>query len=287
MPLTNKQYDTIMREYDRRQYQDYRLQCTRIDQIYEQIPRIREIDSEISACSLRQAERMIDQEPGAMKSLKDELALLKAEKEGLLLSAGYPADYLKMHYTCPECKDTGYIGRKKCHCFLQQEIRLLYSSSHLDQILAEENFSHLSYDVYDENENAKYFVKAEFFSLGHQLHIYDRNDRELGVIRQRLFTLLPAFEIEIGGQVKGEIRKQFSFFKPRYEIDYNGWRVEGDFLGWDYDVYNGCSSIIHISKELFHWGDTYTINFADPKDELEGLMLVIAIDAANCTQNNG
>ena len=135
-----------------------------------------------------------------------------------------------------------------------------------------------SYDVYDENENAKYFVKAEFFSLGHQLHIYDRNDRELGVIRQRLFTLLPAFEIEIGGQVKGEIRKQFSFFKPRYEIDYNGWRVEGDFLGWDYDVYNGCSSIIHISKELFHWGDTYTINFSDPQDELEGLMLVIAIE---------
>jgi uncharacterized protein YxjI len=66
-----------------------------------------------------------------------------------------------------------------------------------------------------------------------------------------------------------------------------GWRVEGDFLGWDYDVYNGCSSIIHISKEPFHWGDTYTINFVDPKDELEGLMLVIAIDAANCTQNNG
>ena len=144
-----------------------------------------------------------------------------------------------------------------------------------------------AYDVYDENENPKYFVKAEFFSLGHQLHVYDRNNHELGVIRQRLLTFLPAFEIEIGGRVRGEIRKQFSFFKPRYEIDYNGWRVEGDFLGWDYDVYNGCSSIIHISKELFHWGDTYTINFSDPQDELEGLMLVIAIDAANCTQNNG
>ena len=88
-----------------------------------------------------------------------------------------------------------------------------------------------SYDVYDENENPKYFVKAEFFSLGHQLHVYDRNNHELGVIRQRLLTFLPAFEIEIGGRVRGEIRKQFSFFKPRYEIDYNGWRVEGDF--WD------------------------------------------------------
>ena len=88
-----------------------------------------------------------------------------------------------------------------------------------------------SYDVYDENENPKYFVKAEFFSLGHQLHVYDRNNHELGVIRQRLLTFLPAFEIEIGGRVRGEIRKQFSFFKPRYENDYNGWRVEGDFLG--------------------------------------------------------
>lgn len=46
-----------------------------------------------------------------------------------------------------------------------------------------------SYDVYDENENPKYFVKAEFFSLGHQLHVYDRNNHELGVIRQRLLSL--------------------------------------------------------------------------------------------------
>ena len=46
-----------------------------------------------------------------------------------------------------------------------------------------------SYDVYDENENPKYFIKAEFFSLGHQLHVYDRNNHELGVIRQRLLTL--------------------------------------------------------------------------------------------------
>lgn len=52
----------------------------------------------------------------------------------------------------------------------------------------------------------------------------------------------------------------------------------------DYDVYAGCSSVVHISKELFHWGDTYTINILNPEDEIPALMLVIAIDAANCTQ---
>lgn len=139
-----------------------------------------------------------------------------------------------------------------------------------------------SYDVYDEYGNAKYFVKAEIFSLGHQLHVYDQNRNEIGVIHQKILTLLPEFEIETGGRVRGTIQKQFSFFTPKYEIDYNGWRVEGDFLGWNYDVYSGCSPVVHISKELLQWGDTYVIDFGNPADELDGLLLVTAIDAANC-----
>lgn len=43
-------------------------------------------------------------------------------------------------------------------------------------------------------------------------------------------------------------------------------------------------SIIHISKQLLSWGAVYVIDINDPADELDGLMLVIAIDAANCTQ---
>ena len=143
-----------------------------------------------------------------------------------------------------------------------------------------------SYDIYDEAGNVKYIVKAEIFAFGHQLHVYDAYKNEIGQINQKLLTLLPQFQIEIGGRVCGTISKQFTLFRPKYEIDFNGWRVEGDFLGWDYDVYSGCSSIIHISKEPFHWGDTYVIDIADPKDELMGMMLVIAIDAANCTNGD-
>ena len=143
-----------------------------------------------------------------------------------------------------------------------------------------------SYDVYDEDGNSKYTVKAEFFSLGHRLHVYDRYQNEVGLVKERLLTLMPTFDIEVNGTVLGQIQKKFTFFKPKYEIDFNGWRVEGDFLEWSYDVYEGCSSVVHIHKELFHWGDTYVIDVADQKDELMGLMLVIAIDAANCTQND-
>lgn len=143
-----------------------------------------------------------------------------------------------------------------------------------------------SYDVYDENGNVKYFVKDEFFALGHHLHVYNSQNAEVGVIHQKLLTLMPEFEIEMNGTIRGRIQKRFSLFKPKYDVDFNGWHVEGDFLGWDCDVCSGCSSILHISKELLHWGDTYVLDFVNPQDEVMGLLLVIAIDAANCSSGN-
>jgi len=154
MPLTNRQYDAVMRDYDRKQYRNYRQQCTRQDEIYQKIPRIREIEEGISACSLEHAQRIFDAEPGALPALREKLSALRREKEFLLEKEGYPADYLEMHYTCPDCQDTGYVGRKKCRCFRNAEIQLLYSSSQLQDILLEENFSTLSYEVYDENQRA-------------------------------------------------------------------------------------------------------------------------------------
>ena len=100
------------------------------------------------------------------------------------------------------------------------------------------------------------------------------------------FLAANSFDIEIGGRERGSIQKEFTFFKPRYEIDYNGWRCEGDFMNWNYDVYAACSVVIHISKELFHWGDTYVLDIMNPQDEIPALMLAVAIDAANCSQGN-
>lgn len=138
-----------------------------------------------------------------------------------------------------------------------------------------------SYDIYDEQGNEKYRVKAEAFSLGHQLKVFDKNECQIGTIQQRLITLLPIFDIELNGTHIGTIQKQFSLLTPKYSIDFNGWQVSGDFMGWDYDVISEDNVIVHISKELLHWGDTYVLDFVHPEDEVMGMILVIAIDAAN------
>lgn len=68
-----------------------------------------------------------------------------------------------------------------------------------------------TYDVYNEAGNKKYFVKAELFRLGHQIHVFDVSGNEIGMIKQRLFTLLPSFDIVIGGREFGNIQKEFTF----------------------------------------------------------------------------
>ena len=163
MPLTNQQYDHIMRGYDRRQYQNYRTQCAHREEVYEKLPQIREIEEQISSCSLMHAEQLIalqETEPAQnhhyiLEKLRTELDALCQTKELLLLQEGYPKDYLEMHYTCPDCRDTGYIGRKKCHCFQKEEVRLLYSTSRLEHVLSVENFFFFFYEVYDEEQKIR------------------------------------------------------------------------------------------------------------------------------------
>ena len=43
-----------------------------------------------------------------------------------------------------------------------------------------------TYDIYDEDGKPKYFVKAELFRLGHQLHVHDSANREIGMVKQRI-----------------------------------------------------------------------------------------------------
>ena len=143
-----------------------------------------------------------------------------------------------------------------------------------------------TYDVYDDSGEARYYVEAEFFTLGHQIHVYDkRSGAEIGAIHQKLFTFLPEFEIVIGGQTVGTIRREFSFFTPKYYVDFRGWDVKGDVFQWDYEVYDRDRTVMDISKQWMTWGDTYTLRYEDIRDEIPGLLLVIAIDAVNCSKN--
>jgi DNA replication protein DnaC len=148
MPLSNAQYDEIMREYDQRQLQNRRTLDARRREVYARVPLLRELDSAVASESVQRARLLLDGDREALAQLHTELAAKSAKRAELLSGAGYPGDYLDPVYTCPDCHDTGYAGGQKCHCFKQAIINTVYAQSNIREILARENFDAFSYDYY-------------------------------------------------------------------------------------------------------------------------------------------
>ncbi len=143
-----------------------------------------------------------------------------------------------------------------------------------------------SYDIFNEAGETVYTVKGQL-SWGHCLKIFDASGNELGTVKEKIFSWLPRFEMYIGQSYIGCISKEFSFFKPKFNIDCNGWHIDGDFFEWEYNIldYSG-QTIATVSKQLFNWTDTYVIDVHNPQDAFSALMLVLAIDAEKCSRNN-
>lgn len=110
-----------------------------------------------------------------------------------------------------------------------------------------------SYDIYDEWGNTVYMVRGQL-SWGHLLKIYDARGYAVGTVRERVLTFLPKFEMYLGDRYMGCVRKRFSFFRPVFDLDCNGWQVEGDWFEWDYDIRSARGArVATISKQLFRW----------------------------------
>ena len=152
MALSNSQYNAIMRIYNQRQFQNKYEQDRRVGEVYGRLPQIRQIDEAISTQAVACARRLLDGDPKAKEVLKRQLEDLREQKAVLLAAYGYEPDYMEMRYHCLECQDTGYVDGKKCRCFKKEEIRLLYSQSNIEDVLAKENFSSFTFDYYDNKE---------------------------------------------------------------------------------------------------------------------------------------
>ena len=75
--------------------------------------------------------------------------MLPQERRALLLREhGFPENYLDSVYTCPDCRDTGWIGGKHCHCLEKEIISLFYTQSGLSGILQKENFDTFDLSYY-------------------------------------------------------------------------------------------------------------------------------------------
>lgn len=137
-----------------------------------------------------------------------------------------------------------------------------------------------SFDIYHADGSVAYTVQGQL-SWGHKLEVLDGEGRYLGMVRERVLTFLPQFELYRGDEYLGCIYKEFALLRSKFTLDYQGWSLDGDILGWDYELRDRNGSLVAtISKELWRLGDTYVLDIERPEDAFYVVMAVLAIDCS-------
>ena len=184
MSLTREQYDEIMRGYMQKQSRRHQLSLARRDEVYAKIPEYRELSEQVSEIAVGYLHSRLG-EKGKNTSaspilVRPELSKIAEKKRQLLVSHGFPEDYLTVSPDCPLCGDTGFVDGNKCRCFKQKEIEILYSSSHLGELVKEHNFDILT-ESYYHGEDLKRFriasaacrrMAAQFDQVYRNLYLY-------------------------------------------------------------------------------------------------------------------
>lgn len=138
------------------------------------------------------------------------------------------------------------------------------------------------FDIYDIDQNPVYYVEGTIFTLSKQRFIYDvATGQELAYFKQELLHLLPTFDVYAGGEFVATIKKEFTFFKPRYVLQGTDWTIEGDFFNHNYQIIDGSGRVIAtIAKRWFAWSDTFEFDINDDLvNPVAVIAVILAIDA--------
>lgn len=136
---------------------------------------------------------------------------------------------------------------------------------------------HSKFYVKDENNMDVYEIFSKFISLGDKTTINDMQGNKIAYVEQELFHLMPNYNVYIHGELRFKITKKFKLFKNNYILS-NGYRVDGNFMGLDFIIYDDQNKQIgSIKRKFISIGDKYEITIDDIDKKEIVLAIIVAI----------
>ena len=132
-----------------------RLVQQREIEIYEKIPQIEKIDSDLRKLGFKLTKSVMggaDVE-ASLEKIREESRNLEDVKQKLLIENGYPEDYLLIKYNCDVCKDEGFVDGVMCKCFERTLKEEAYKYSNLPILMDSRTFDDFNLELYPDDES--------------------------------------------------------------------------------------------------------------------------------------
>ena len=157
--MANEILNALLNEYEQKKLRAEIAADERKVSLYKKIPRLQTLEDEINNNALTTARNILNRRLSDLSLLSDKMNSLKKEKEDILIKNHIDIDYLKPHYECPICKDTGYIQKENyqtemCSCLRQKLLDISFNKSNMSN-LDKENFSTFNELLFSNEANPK------------------------------------------------------------------------------------------------------------------------------------
>ncbi len=127
--------------------------------VYENIPRVKEIEDELDRYGIRMLNLIASGECDEKSAVSGIIAQNKEfvkERERLLKENGFSADYLEIAPTCPICSDSGFDGEVLCTCMKRELSALAVKEANLSPKMSDQTFDNFKLSYYSDEYVAEY-----------------------------------------------------------------------------------------------------------------------------------
>lgn len=153
-------YESARAEIDRRRESARSEAEMRCEILRSESEEIAKIDKELSTTGLQIMRAACYGED--VESIRARNRALQQKRREIIVSLGYPEDYTDVHYTCPDCRDSGYIndGTKVCKCLRSLIIKGRVEASAMGKLIEKQSFDNFDLSVYSYDEKVHERMKA-------------------------------------------------------------------------------------------------------------------------------
>ncbi len=143
-------------ELDRRRHAAEEKQRQRHKEVIEKLPEIAELEREMAGAGAEIVKAIAL--GGDVKKQIDGLSKknleIQRKRKALLTSSGFTTNYLEVKYTCPKCRDTGFIEGLRCDCYAKILRDLAYKDLCSSAPIEKSRFDNFNTDYYPDTRDA-------------------------------------------------------------------------------------------------------------------------------------
>lgn len=160
----------VKEKIEQRKVRARRLIDDRREEVYNKIPEIKQIDTEIAKTGSSLVRIALGNNSDgelSVDEIKKQCSELVLKKGELLIKNGFTKDYMENVYICSVCNDTGFCDGEMCSCMKSEMIKQAYEETNVATAIKNVCFDDINFAYYtgDALEQARFvFEKCRNFA---------------------------------------------------------------------------------------------------------------------------